>query len=654
MATTINAANISIGMDITKLKDGMGATRSEISQLRSILRDSIDPVDKLKSQIQILERAFRAGAIDVDQYTRSMDHLKKKLSEVNDRASATGIRGLFKGEIGKLAGMAAGALTVSSIFGTVQEFDAIIDKSEQLGVSYKDLMVIGRTLEESGGISFDQAGQAISKMQVNLANARDKGGDLDNALKKIGLSSRQLANMDAVTAFQTISASFSQIGGQADKMQFATQLFGKAGIDMVPALETGANKFAEMEQHLRAAGLLQEGLEGSISKAADDAAKLKDHFAGVALQLTSQVQPALTGVLKLINDSARGWQNLSVGINGVVMQGDAIDQALGITHDSKFLESLSKEQRAAYEDSIAELRAAYIRRKRTEDEIAARRKETEQDVSRMQEESARNREEAERRIAAMRDDAFKRGESEFERMQRATMGDAEFERRQITNPNFQMTDAERLQAAETLDNMAETRRQNAMRQTREEVEASQKRLRDEAKIAEMRQQGILSSDEDRRKAVEVQNRLDEQRKAEQQRLNERIAEIKRQTADRPDLQEKAIERAKKESEARMKELKQTADAAMDQVNVENRLGFLDKQKSTLEAERQRIMGASGPNVAATIAPAIKAGTVEAYKAVNQQNEQRAARAEQIAELKRINESLARLANERNVILTRFR
>lgn len=338
MATTINAANISIGMDLTKLKNGMGASRTEISQLRSILKDSIDPVDKLKHQMTLLERAFKSGAIDVDQYARSMDHLKKKVAEVNQQASGGGIQGLLKGKFGQLAGMAAGAFTISSIVGTAKEFDDIIDKSEQLGVSYRDLMVIGRTLEESGGISFEQSGQAISKMQLNLANARDKGGDLDKMLKSIGLSSRNLASMDAVSAFKQIQTAFSKIEGHANKTQFAVELFGKAGIDMVPALETSVDQFDQMEKHLMQAGLLAPGMEGKISEAADSAARLKDIFQGFALLVAAEFGPTLTKILGDLKSSMEGYANLKKVIQGVRSEGDSIDKALGITYDSAMLE----------------------------------------------------------------------------------------------------------------------------------------------------------------------------------------------------------------------------------------------------------------------------------------------------------------------------
>lgn len=584
MATTINAANISIGMDITKLKDGMGASRAEISQLRSILKDSIDPVDKLKSQMVLLERAFKSGAIDADQFARSMDHLKRKVSEVNAAASGGGLQGLLKGQFGQLAGMAAGAFTISSVVGTAQEFDAIIDKSEQLGVSYRDLMVIGRTLEESGGISFDQAGQAISKMQLNLANARDKGGDLDKMLKSIGLSSRSLAGTDAVSAFKQIQEAFGKIEGHANQVQFATELFGKAGIDMVPALQANANSFDGMERHLRQAGLLAPGMEAKIAEAADSAARLKDIFQGVALLFVSEFGPMLTNILADLKSSMDGYKNLRVLIQGVQAEQTDLDRAVGAVFDSEKLAAMTKEQREAFHLEIAERKVQYIRDQRLLEE----------------------RKKAEREINDAIASVYKEKQAERDRdMQHA-------------QKSYDMT----------------------LAQLKAKSEKNKEDLNTEAGI---------------------RNALEDQMQLEKKRRSAELTSIHLLPGIEDEEREKRKAKANEESAERVAQIQQAADEATQAVRDrilrdkdKNLLQGVEKDMNSLEAERQRLLGAGDKNVAATIAPAIKAGTVEAYKAVNQQNEERVARQEQAKRLDEIKQELQKLNAEKSVLLTRIR
>jgi hypothetical protein len=504
MATTINAANISIGMDIGKLKEGMGATRTEISQLRSILKDSVDPVDKLKNEMDLLRRAFDAGAIDANQFARSMDHLKTKLGEVDAKAKGQGISGLLSGQLGKIAGIAGGAFTVSKIFGDVEKLDSINDKAEQLGISFKDLLVVGRTFEETGGLSFDQAGQALSKMQVNLANARDKGGDLEIMLKRVGLSSRELANMDAVTAFQKINQSFSQIGNQADKMQFATELFGKAGIDMVPALSISADKFSEMRQHLESVGLLADDLPGKISKTSDEIQRMNDILLGAAPEIVRFFEPVFDSV-KSLTDLAKNLRRITAG--ETIGNNVAGMNELGIKFNTNEIANMTKEQREAFENETAKRLADWHRQKKQTEEKAAKEKEIQ----------------------------------------------------------------------EGMDNLIDR------------MDAKIIKLKEEAK----------------------------------QREKEQAAE-----------------------EEKNRKLSNQIDS--------NLVRGIERDMGGLESERQRLLGAGNQNVAATIAPAIRAGTVEAYKAINKQNEDRVARQENIRKLDEIKTELQKLNSERAVILSRIR
>lgn len=617
MATTINAANISIGMDITKLKEGMGATSSELKKIGSLLRETEDPANKFRREMELMNRALESGGITMDQYsaaqeklaakygvvtpameraaeaaaklaaeqkaaaeaqrvaaeaekaamqaerdrqailargkqltdsvrtateihTQKIDEYKSALksglitqetynrlireansdlikaeSQTNQLTAAIkkqqaetrqgpGISGLLSGQLGKIAGIAGGAFTVSKIFGDVEKLDSINDKAEQLGISFKDLLVVGRTFEETGGLSFDQAGQALSKMQVNLANARDKGGDLEIMLKRVGLSSRELANMDAVTAFQKINQSFSQIGNQADKMQFATELFGKAGIDMVPALSISAEKFSEMRQHLESVGLLADDLPGKISKTSDEIQRMNDILLGAAPEIVKFFEPVFDSV-KSLTDLAKNLRRITAG--ETIGNDVAGVNELGIKFNTNEIANMTKEQREAFENETAKRLADWHRQKKQTEEKAAKEKEVQERMDKL-----------------------------VERM------DAQILKR-----------------------------------------------KEEAK----------------------------------QREKEQAAE-----------------------EEKNRKLSNQIDS--------NLARGIERDMGGLESERQRLLGAGNQNVAATIAPAIRAGTVEAYKAINKQNEDRVARQENIRKLDEIKTELQKLNTERAVILSRIR
>lgn len=279
MATTINAANLSIGFDIEKLKSGMNATRAEMNTLRNVLKSSIPAADEYARQIDIIERAYKAGAISAQQFERSLDHLQSKMRSVDGE-------GFFSGKLGSMLAMGVGGFlaqaSVSSGMNAIEAMDAIGDKAEQLGVTYNELIIMRRTLEEAGGVDAGTVENAIGKMQVNLAKAKSEGGKLADSLDRMGLSAAILSKQSVVEAFKTIGMQLDKLGGQSEKMLFATELFGKAGIDMVPSLQKAAASMGGMEEHLRASNLLMnDNMVGQVGKMADDLARAKDEMQGI-------------------------------------------------------------------------------------------------------------------------------------------------------------------------------------------------------------------------------------------------------------------------------------------------------------------------------------------------------------------------------------
>jgi tape measure domain-containing protein len=77
MTQTINLANIRIGMDIDKLKEGGIKARQELSLLSRALRDGADPFQKFAEKKAILDRALATGGINDATHQQMVAGLKK-------------------------------------------------------------------------------------------------------------------------------------------------------------------------------------------------------------------------------------------------------------------------------------------------------------------------------------------------------------------------------------------------------------------------------------------------------------------------------------------------------------------------------------------------------------------------------------------------
>ena len=82
MAGTINAASLKIGMDITELKASGQFASNELRSIGRIMTDLEGPTGKFEKQMQLLERAMKQAGLSEEQMAQAQEHLAKKFGVV--------------------------------------------------------------------------------------------------------------------------------------------------------------------------------------------------------------------------------------------------------------------------------------------------------------------------------------------------------------------------------------------------------------------------------------------------------------------------------------------------------------------------------------------------------------------------------------------
>lgn len=210
--------------------------------------------------------------------------------------------------LGGLVGSMASVSKVAHVFHeTAMAIDTLADQAAMVGVSYNDLLVTQRTLGEVGGLSAEQVNSGLKKMQLTITSAKDSNNDLAKSLRGMGLDANDLGAGSATGQLQAISQAFGQIEGHAERIKFATDIFGKAGVDWVPALEQSAQAIADMDMHLERAGLkLSEMQASGVGYMNDQLERANDHAKGFASTLTADVAPAIGFIGKAMDSVMSG------------------------------------------------------------------------------------------------------------------------------------------------------------------------------------------------------------------------------------------------------------------------------------------------------------------------------------------------------------
>jgi hypothetical protein len=233
----------------------------------------------------------------------------------------------LQGDLGKAVNMAQGAARrftgifrgVAALAGA-SSLGAVVARSIQMGDELNKAAikagVSGRTISElahaakMADVELGALSNSLRFMQVNLSKAATGAKEPRQALAALGLTIDQLAGKSADLQFETIAQQISQLTDPADKARVATELFGRAGADLLPLFEQGAAGIRRAREEAQKLGVSFSDQQIKKLADADDATKrLKASWEGFATSLTSKVAPALSSVLDLL--SGQGFQESS-------------------------------------------------------------------------------------------------------------------------------------------------------------------------------------------------------------------------------------------------------------------------------------------------------------------------------------------------------
>jgi hypothetical protein len=210
-------------------------------------------------------------------------------------------------------GASAAAIGLTSMTArTAAAAGALSDLSARTGISIQDLQELSDSARLAG---VDQATLATALQRLNrgLAEAAaGGGGDLGPLLRHLGISMRgangQIRN--AVDLLPELANVFQRNENQALRTRAATELFGRAGEQLIPMLANGGAALEESRQRFRAYGF-------SMAESAENLAKIDDVFEtlqvaaeGLTQAIGAQLAPILGPIAQSIADWVRANRDL--------------------------------------------------------------------------------------------------------------------------------------------------------------------------------------------------------------------------------------------------------------------------------------------------------------------------------------------------------
>ncbi len=260
------------------------------------------------------DRETAKAAAAVKQFTREAEKSAKDLGQISgaldgvaQQATAVGTSFLkLTGAVavGSLladAVKALGTAVIDTAKDTIKYADSLADLSAKTGMTTTGLQKLGFATEQSG-VSLESVTRASTKLGAALV-AGDKS--VVGGLTKLGLSVAELRQLQPDQLFVKVADAVGKITDPMERARRAQEIFGKQGLELLPAL-TG-----EMAKTVAEAEKLGIIISPEVIA---NAAKLADQFDILALQGRAFVAEALAPMVPLLSEIVQGISDVAGGV----------------------------------------------------------------------------------------------------------------------------------------------------------------------------------------------------------------------------------------------------------------------------------------------------------------------------------------------------
>jgi hypothetical protein len=146
------------------------------------------------------------------------------------------------------AALGAGAIAVGrNLLALEAEVERLTQLADRLGVSFEFIQVL-QVASVKTGTSVDQLGGSFNRFLKSVNDARNGSSAAVSAFGDLGLSIADVQSSTPEQLFTDVAAAVGQIEDPAQRAAVAMQLFGKAGLELLPVFDELATARKELER----------------------------------------------------------------------------------------------------------------------------------------------------------------------------------------------------------------------------------------------------------------------------------------------------------------------------------------------------------------------------------------------------------------------
>ena len=210
-----------------------------------------------------------------------------KLTEEGAKKAAKVVGGVLVA--GLAAATAASVALAASVVGVAKDLDNLAKNAKRAGTTAAELDVM-RGVMDLAGVATSQVDQMVKKLRVNLGKAAIGTAAQADALALLGHTAEDFVDVPLDRKLAMVARGMEGVEDANVRATIATDLFGRAGLEILPMLEAGEAAMVGQAAAIREAGSVS-------NKWAEDSENLVDQLALTSRAITTMKQEALVPLI---------------------------------------------------------------------------------------------------------------------------------------------------------------------------------------------------------------------------------------------------------------------------------------------------------------------------------------------------------------------
>jgi len=248
------------------------------------------------NKISILLEVVDKGSAELKKFSKGLDDIKGKLAS--------------------LAAVGGFTLLVKS---AIDAADEIGKAAQKIGISVESLSALSYAAKLAD-VSFEGLVGGMKKLSVAMTDALDPNSEMANAFKALGIkvtdTEGKMKTADAV--FAEIATRFKEAPDGVSKTAIAMQIFGKAGAELIPLLNSGAEGLAEMRAEAEKLGVIYDKeTTKSAEEFNDSLTRMGVAAGGLGLQIAKEILPTLNQLATSFVEARKNGGDFALFTEGV-------------------------------------------------------------------------------------------------------------------------------------------------------------------------------------------------------------------------------------------------------------------------------------------------------------------------------------------------